>query len=191
MSDSAKKQTEETTAGSSPPVPQFDRTRGSITPSSLVQVIAWFLDYDPRVAQIRAPAVNELFQWKQGQASGAESFVFDSAEDRLAVGIAQALETYGDEAALHGWITELLQALDESAKLNEEIATAYKLHITEDSSALVEAAKIPNEREREFYVTACWLEALCTAEARVLGWIYQGLYGRAFHPENFNSEAVQ
>ncbi len=192
MSDPAKRQREETAGG--PPAVQRDSQRsGSVTPSSLVEVIAWFLDYDPRVAVIRNPAVNELFQWKQSQQAQAgdeESFVFDNAEDRLAIGIAQALESYSDEAALHHWITELLQALDESSKLNEEIATAYKLQTTEETSALVEAAKIPNEREREFYLTACWLEALCTAEARVLGWIYHGLYGRPFHPENFNSEAV-
>ncbi|HVG37750.1 MAG TPA: hypothetical protein VM870_00600 [Pyrinomonadaceae bacterium] len=185
MSDPADRRTEEASGG--PPSLQRD-ARGAVAPASLVGVIGWFLDYDSRVAMMRHSSVEELFQWKQRQSppSGEETFVFDSAEDRLAIGIAQALEIYRDEAALHGWLADLLGALDESSKLNEEISAAYKLRTEEGASALAEAAKIPNVREREFYLTACWLEALCTAEARVLGWIYQELYGRAFRPDNFS-----
>ena len=40
-------------------------------------------------------------------------------------------------------------------------------------------------RERDIYLTCCWLETLCTAEVRVLGWAYRELYGRPFHPNNF------
>ena len=38
---------------------------GRVEPSSLAAVIQWFLDYDERVAVVRFPAVEALFQWKQ------------------------------------------------------------------------------------------------------------------------------
>ena len=44
---------------------------------------------------------------------------------------------------------------------------------------------VPTARGREIYLTCCWLETLCTAEVRVLGWVYQARFGRAFHPNNF------
>lgn len=155
--------------------------------AQLAEAMQWFLDYDPRVAVIRHPNVEELFQWKQKQSEREDfgAYRFDSAEDRLAIGIFQAVESNADERLLHTWIGDLLQALDESSKLNEEISGAYKLSTAEGASALGEAAKIPTARERYFYLNACWLEALCTAEARVLGWIYQNLYNRAFHPDTF------
>ena len=154
--------------------------------ASLVEVIEWFLTNDPRVGVIRHPSVEELFQWKQQEEelSDQQGFVFNSAEDRLAIGIFQALETNRDERELHAWISNLLAALDDSAKVNEEISGAYGLASAEGVSPLSEAEKIPSRQEREFYLRACWLEALCTAEVRVLGWIYQGLYGRSFHPNN-------
>ena len=45
-----------------------------------------------------------------------------------------------------------------------------------------EAEKIPTERGRKVYLTCCWLEVLCTAEIRILGWIYQELYNRPYAP---------
>jgi len=32
------------------------------------------------------------------------------------------------------------------------------------------------------YLTSSWIENLCTAEARFLGWIYQEMYGKPFTP---------
>jgi hypothetical protein len=32
------------------------------------------------------------------------------------------------------------------------------------------------------YLSSCWFDALFTAEARVLGWVYQELYGKPFQP---------
>lgn len=155
--------------------------------SQLAEAVQWFLDHDERVAVIRHRSVEELFQWKQQEQERETPGVyhFNTAEDRLAVGIFQAVEANPNESSLHAWIGDLLQALDDSSKLNEEISGAYGLSAAEGVSALGEAAKIPSERERHFYLNACWLEALCTAEARVLGWVYQGLYGRAFHPDTF------
>jgi hypothetical protein len=169
-----------------PPVLRRD-AQGRIEPASLAAVIQWFLDYDERVAVVRFPTVEALFQWRQQEElKGREDAVgFNRAEDRLAVGVMQALVEHDTEGALHGWIKELLAALEDARQTNESIAEAYGLKPSEDSSVVAEAEKIPSRRERDIYLNCCWLETLCTAEARVLGWAYQGLYGRAFHPENF------
>jgi hypothetical protein len=169
------------------PPPLGRDAAGRVEPSSLAGVIQWFLDYDERVAVVRFPAVEALFRWKQQETlkEHPESFAFNRAEDRLAVGVMQALVERDTEAGLHAWIKELLAALDDASKTNEAIAGAYGLRPSEESSVVAEAEKIPSRREREIYLTCCWLETLCTAEARVLGWAYKTLYGRAFHPDNF------
>ncbi len=167
--------------------PQLARdAQGEIDVPALADLIEWFLEHDPRVNMIRNPKVEELFQWKQqaARAAGEEVYHFESAEARLAVGIVQAVAANKDEHALHEWIGQLLNALDEAARTNEDVAHDYKLDIAA-ASTVAEAAKIPTARGREIYLTCCWLEALCTAEVRVLGWVYQELYGRAFNPQNF------
>jgi hypothetical protein len=45
-----------------------------------------------------------------------------------------------------------------------------------------EAAKIPSQRGRNDFLVNCWVETLCTAEARVLGWLYKEFYGRSYAP---------
>ncbi len=169
-----------------PPAARRD-AQGRIEPASLADVIGWFLNYDGRVAVINYPTVEALFQWKQQEARrlDADAYTFDCAEDRLAVGIMQALTEHGNEQALYSWIKELLGALDEATKTNEAMASDYGLAPDEETSVMSEAEKIPAARERALYLTACWLETLCTAEVRVLGWVYQQLYGRPFHPNNF------
>jgi hypothetical protein len=171
---------------SGPPALRRD-AGGRVEPSSLADLIQWFLDFDERVAVVRFPAVEALFQWKQQETLGdqPDSYAFAHAEDRLAVGIMQALTEHDSERALHAWVKELLGALDDATKTNEAIAGAYGLEPSGDSSVIEEAGKIPSAGERSVYLTCCWLETLCTAEARVLGWVYQSLYGRPFHPENF------
>ncbi len=160
---------------------------GRVEPASLADLIQWFLDFDERVAVVRFPAVEALFHWKQQETLNTQpdAYAFAHAEDRLAVGIMQALTEHDSERALHAWVKELLGALDDATKTNEAVAEAYGLTPSGESSVIEEAAKIPSESERSVYLTCCWLETLCTAEARVLGWVYQSLYGRPFHPENF------
>ena len=164
---------------------------GRVEPSSLADVIQWFLSYDPRVAVVNFPAVEALYQWRRQEQlrSDPEAFAFDRAEDRLAVGVAQALATHDTERALHAWIGELLAALDDATRTNEAVTEAYGLRPDDGASVVtsvvVEAEKIPSRRERDIYLTCCWLETLCTAEVRLLGWVYQELYGRPFRPENF------
>lgn len=166
------------------PPPIRSNAEGDVITGELADVIEWFLNYDPRVAIIRHPQVESVFQWKQAESikAGEEVFEFSSGEDRLAIGIAQALAANSKEAELHGWISQLLNVLDDATKTNEGIAEAYKLDASEESSALDEAAKLPTERERKIYLTCCWLEALCTAEIRVLGWVYQELHRKPFAP---------
>jgi hypothetical protein len=168
-----------------PPHLALDSER-RIEPASLAEIIQWFLDRDPRVNVVRHPRVEEVFQWKQRAAreAGEEVFEFASAEDRFAVGVMQALMRNQSEGELYDWIGQLLNALDEATRTNGEIARAYRLD-ENGASPVAESEKIPTAAGREVYLTCCWLEALCTAEVRVLGWLYQELYGRPFHPDNF------
>ena len=63
-----------------------------------------------------------------------------------------------------------------------EIAEANKIDETTLDSALAKSEKLTTNTERRLYLTSCWLETLLTAEARVLGWAYQEMYGRPFTP---------
>ncbi len=181
----AKVETNAAPAAAQQPPPLVRDASGVVAPGALADVIEWFLDHDRRVNMIRHPKIEAVFQWKQaaGRAAGEAVYKFDNAEARLAVGIVQAVTAHANEGALHEWISQLLNALEEATRTNEEIAQAYQLDAAADST-VAEAAKIPTARGREVYLTCCWLEALCTAELRVLGWVYQELYGRAFQPNN-------
>src|ERR1051325_4126238 len=120
-----------------PPLMRRD-AQGRVEPGSLAAIIQWFLDYDERVAVVRFPAVEALFQWRQAEElKGREdSFGFNRAEDRLAGGVMQALVAHASEAALHGWIKDLLAALEDARQTNESIAEAYGLKPSEDSSVV-------------------------------------------------------
>lgn len=161
--------------------------RGAIDYDSIPDVIQWFLDYDQRVAIIKHPKVEELFQWKQEQSRRAQEdvFNFNRAEDRLAIGIIQSVAHNPTESDLHTWIGQLLNALNRASKSTEEIASAYSLQMQDTGSIVQEAQKIPAAVTRNDFLFDCWLETLCTAEVRVLGWLYKEFYGRPFHPENF------
>ncbi len=158
--------------------------RGNIDLDSVTDVIQWFLDYDERVAIIKHRNVEEVFQWKQEQSrtAGEEVFAFKQAEDRFAIGIIQALAENATERDLHSWISQLLNALDSASKANEAASEAYELDLRSGGSVVKEAEKIPSARGRREFLVNCWLETLCTAEARVLGWLYKEFYGRPFTP---------
>ena len=104
---------------------------GQVDVDSVPDVIEWFLNYDQRVAIMRHPSVEEVFQWKQDhtETQGEEVFRFKQAEDRLAIGIIQALADNSTEPKLHSWIGQLLGALDTASKANESTAEAYKLDL--------------------------------------------------------------
>ena len=164
--------------------PLLRDAKGRIDVDSVPDVIQWFLDFDQRVAIIKHPRVEELFHWKQEQsrAAGEKVFNFNRAEDRLAIGIIQALAENNNEQALHNWISQLLQALNTASQANESTAEAYRLDLKSASSVVKEADKIPAQRGRRDFLVNCWVETLCTAEARVLGWLYKEFYGRPFAP---------
>lgn len=157
---------------------------GRIDVDSVPDVIQWFLDFDQRVAIIKHSRVEEVFQWKQAQSleQGEEVFSFNRAEDRLAIGIIQALAENTNERDLHGWISQLLQALDAASQANESAADTYGLDLKNAASIVKEADKIPAQRSRRDFLINCWVETLCTAEARVLGWLYKEFYGQPFAP---------
>ncbi len=157
---------------------------GRIDVDSVPDVIEWFLNNDQRVAVVKHPSVEEVFQWKQqqSQTAGEQVFMFNRAEDRLAIGIIQALADNTTERELHSWIGQLLTALDTAAKANESTAEAYQLDLRGGGSIVKQAEKIPFERGRSEFLINCWIETLCTAEARVLGWLYKEFYGRPYSP---------
>jgi hypothetical protein len=159
-------------------------SRGQIDVDSVPDVIEWFLNYDQRVAIIKHPAVQEVFQWKQqySQAQGENIFIFNLAEDRLAIGIIQALADNSTERELHSWISQLLNALETASKVNESTAEEYKLDLRNGGSILKQAEKVPFKQGRVEFLLNCWIESLCTAEARVLGWLYREFYGHPFAP---------
>ena len=160
---------------------------GAIDYDSLPDVIQWFLDYDQRVAMIKHPKVEELFQWKQEQSrnAGEDIFNFNRAEDRVAIGIIQSIAQNSTERELHAWIGQLLNALNQASKSTEQLVADYRLDLNSTQSMITEAQKIPAANIRNDFLIDCWLEALCTAEIRVLGWLYQEFYARPFHPSNF------
>lgn len=175
------------TATNSSPEPVLLRdAEGGIDYDSIPDVIQWFLDYDERVAIIKHPKIEELFHWKQQQSrdAGEDVFDFNRAEDRLAIGILQSVAHNPTEEALHAWIAQLLNALSTASKVTEEVAQAYGLEMT-STSVVAESAKIPASSVRTDFLINCWLESLCTAEIRVLGWLYLEFYRRPFHPNNF------
>src|ERR1051325_1720117 len=189
MSSAEVSQTNSNGDGAAANTPPLRRdSSGHADLDSVPDVIQWFLDFDQRVAIVKHPNVEEVFQWKQShsQASGENVFAFNRAEDRLAIGIIQALAEHGTERDLHDWIGQLLNALNVASKANEATAYAYRLDLEAGGSVVKEAAKIPSERGRNDFLLNCWIETLCTAEARVLGWLYRELYGRPFSPDSFS-----
>jgi len=163
--------------------PLLRDSAGRIDIDSVPDVIEWFLNYDQRVAIIKHPSVEEVFQWKQQNSEqDGGVFKFNRAEDRLAIGIIQALADNPSEPKLHGWISQLLGALDTAGKANEATAENYKLDLRSGSSIVKEAEKIPFQKGRVDFLLNCWIETLCTAEARVLGWLYKEFYGQPFSP---------
>jgi hypothetical protein len=175
-------------AGEMPREPVLRRNeQGAADYDSVPDVIEWFLNYDQRVATIKHPKVEELFQWKQDQSrlTGEDVFIFNRAEDRLAIGIIQAVAHNPTERELHAWIAQLINALDTASKATEDVTSAYQLDMSAATSVVAEADKIPAATARTDFLINCWLETLCTSEIRVLGWLYRELYGRPFHPQNF------
>jgi len=157
---------------------------GEIDNSSLADLIEWFLMYDERVSRMRHANTEELFQWKQRDDAeqGISIYPFENAEARFAIGGVQALAENKSEPLLKLWITDVLAALNHSRETKLELTTAYDLDADLEAFSVTKSEKLTTNVEKRIYLTSCWLEALCTAEARVLGWVYQEVYGRPFAP---------
>ncbi len=164
-------------------------TNGEIESNSLANLIEWFLNYDEKVALVRQPHVNEVFLWKQqdDKVNGINIYPFENAEARFAIGCFQAIAENNSEEKLNFWITDILNALQEAKQTNSQIAESHKLQ-QHGTSTIEQANSIPNELEKKIYLNSCWIEALCIAEARLLGWIYQEIYGKPFQPNSVLSE---
>ena len=157
---------------------------GTLETDSIADLIEWFLNYDERTGRMRHPHTNELFQWKQAddETNGIGTYPFENAEARFAIGTFQAVQENNSEPLLNLWLNDVTAALHEARNTKAEIAEVNKIGETSLDSALVKAEKLTTNAERRLYLTSCWLETLLTAEARVLGWMYQELYGKLFSP---------
>jgi hypothetical protein len=160
------------------------KENGEIETASLADLIEWFLIYDERTARMRHANTDELFQWKlqDDETHGIAIYPFENAEDRFAVGVFQALAENNSEPLLKLWLSDVLAALHESRQTRSELTDSYKLDDDLEAFTVQKAEKLTTNAERRLYLSSCWLEALCTAEARVLGWVYQERYGRPFAP---------
>ena len=168
---------------SRPPALRRD-AQGKLDPSSAADVIEWFLNFDERTSRMRHAHTNELFIWKQAddEAADVETYPFENAEARFAIGVFQALQENGSEPLLGLWLNDVLGALHEARNTRAEIADANKIDETSLDSAIAKSETLTTNTEKRLYLTSCWLETLLTAEARVLGWAYQEMYGRPFTP---------
>ena len=157
---------------------------GGIDPSSVADLVEWFLNFDERTARMRHANTEELFQWKQkdDEANGIGTYPFENAEARFAIGVFQALQENNSEPLLGLWMNDVLAALHESRETKREITEANDLDKDIEKSSIEKASLLTTNSERRLYLTSSWLEALCTAEARVLGWIFQEIYGKPFTP---------
>lgn len=163
--------------------PKLEKTAsGDINTNSLADLLEWFLNFDQKVAIVRNPQVEELFRWKQqdDKVNNVPTYPFENAEARFAIGVFQALGENDSEEKLQNWITEILQALGEAKQTNEDIAKSYKLD--QSQSHVEQANAIPLSTEKRLYLSCCWIESLCTAEARFLGWVFQEIYDKPFQP---------
>lgn len=157
---------------------------GTADIGSLADVLEWFLNFDERTARMRHPAVEELFRWKQADdtANGVPVYPFENAESRFAVGAFQALAANDTEPKLNAWITDILNALSDARQARVDLTDAYDLDADHDMFAVAKSEKLTTAVEKRIYLTSSWIENLCTAEARYLGWVYQELYGKPFTP---------
>ena len=170
---------------SAPEPPKIRLTQtGEPDVGSMADLLEFFLNFDERTARMRHAAINEVFMWKQAddEASGVKIFPFENAEARFAIGVFQAVAENNSEPLLKLWLTDVLAALHDARETKASLSEAYRLDDDFDASPLQKAEKLTTAAEKRIYLTCSWLEALCTAEARFLGYVYQEIYGRPFAP---------
>lgn len=151
---------------------------------SVADLLEWFLNFDEKTARIRHPNSDELFRWKQedDEANGIGTYPFENAEARFALGAIQAIGENNSEPLLKMWITDVLEALGRARETKQEIEHSFNLNADLEAPSLKKAEMLTTNTEKRLYLSSCWLEVLCTAEARFLGWVYQEIYGKPFEP---------
>lgn len=152
--------------------------------ASVADLIEWFLIYDERTSRIRHPHADELFKWKQAsdEKNGSEPYPFENAESRFAIGVFQALQENNSAPMLSLWLNDVLAALHDAKNTKAEIVQNNRIDESSLDSALQKAQLLTTELEKRLYLSSCWMEILYTAEARILGWCYQEIYGTPFTP---------
>lgn len=151
---------------------------------SIADLLEWFLNFDEKTARVRHPHSDELFNWKQSddEANGIGTYPFENAEARFAIGSIQAIGENDKEPLLNMWITDVLEALGRARETKQELEHSFSLNEEAEASPLVKADKLTTNTQKRLYLSSCWLETLCTAEARFLGYVYQEMYGKPFEP---------
>ena len=152
---------------------------------SVADLLEWFLNFDEKTARMRHPHSDELFRWKQAddEANGVGIYPFENAEARFALGAIQAIGENNSEPLLNLWITEVLEALGRARETKTELEHTFNLNEEDlEASPVTKAEKLTTNTQKRLYLSSCWLETLCTAEARFLGWVYQEVYGKAYTP---------
>jgi hypothetical protein len=151
---------------------------------SVADLLEWFLNFDERTARIRHANSDELFRWKQADdtAQGVGTYPFENAEARFAVGAIQALGENKSEQLLNLWITDVLEALGRARETKQELEHTFNLIDDIEATSLAKAEKLTTNTQKRLYLSCCWLEVLCTAEARFLGYVYQQIYNKPFEP---------
>ena len=151
---------------------------------SVADLLEWFLNFDERTARIRHSNSDELFRWKQAddEANGIGTYPFENAEARFALGAIQALGENNNEPLLQLWITDVLEALGQARETKTELEHTFNLTDDLEAHSLAKSEKLTTNTQKRLYLSSCWLEVLCTAEARFLGYVYQEIYGKPYAP---------
>lgn len=121
---------------------------GGVDPSSIADLVEWFLNYDERTARMRHQNTEELFQWKQqdDEANGVGTYPFENAEARFAIGCFQALQENNSEPLLGLWLNDVLAALHESRETRREVTEANDLDKDIEKSSMEKGVAAHNEQ---------------------------------------------
>ena len=119
---------------------------------------------------MRLPYTDELFQWKQAddEANGIGTYPFENAEARFAIGVFRRGDEQFRAAAADvdlgctGSFERIARDPDGNRPFVQDGRDLGKLGARKGRKANQPGGK-------RLYLTSCWLETLCTAEARVLG----------------------
>ena len=156
---------------------------GHVDVDSVPDVIQWFLDYDSRVAIIKHPRLKRSFNGSRNKADRTTKKYSCLAGLRIVwqLGLSRLWARTPRNAAFTPGLGSCSMRSTRPQRLTKPFLRpmAWTSQLT---SIVTEATKIPTQRGRNDFLVNCWVETLCTAEARVLGWLYKEFYGRPYSP---------